>query len=256
VVISRCMAKDKSARYSSARELAGDLRKMNPTGGNRPTQRIAHKPDRRLSLTALIVIAAVVFSLFYFFRKQDTAPPATAQPIEKPAQTSMPESNKPEPKHLEPQQVREFVPEEKPQAQTPVLPKVPNPEQGFANRPPFPGPPSPGGVKPPRPPFFPPRPGGVPLVSTTWHMELDGSEVYFHFTPQNTLYTKADFVKEGSTICGNWIQNASSIVVQVCNGSMWEGTHDGNRIRWRIIDQDGTDKDDVYSEQAESPVNW
>ena len=87
-------------------------------------------------------------------------------------------------------------------------------------------------------------------------MQVNGGDVYFHFTPRRTIYLKADFVKNGSDICGNWSQNLQSITIDVCDGSKWEGVREGDRIRWTIHGADGSTEEDVYSEQAESEVDW
>jgi serine/threonine protein kinase len=117
------------------------------------------------------------------------------------------------------------------------------------------GPPKQGMSPPPHPPFFPPRPGNIVLMGTTWRMQINGGDVYFHFTPRRTVYMKADFLGR-SDICGNWSQNLTSINIDVCNGSKWEGVRDGERIRWTIHNADGSTEEDVYSEQAESEVDW
>jgi serine/threonine protein kinase len=256
LIISRCMAKDKEARYFSAREIAEALRKMPVTRVHppNPTNRVQKRVERKSPLVAVLVMITIALLLFYFIRKPESVPAAAALKAEKPAQV-LPL----EPKKVEQAPVQEIVPEKKEEITSPQDPGNTSRPDAVVAFPPDANVARPGlrnEGPPPHPPFFPPRPGSIVLIGTTWHMQMDGGDVYFHFTPHGTVYLKADFLKEGSTICGRWHQNPSSITVDVCNGSKWEGVRERDRIRWRITGTDGMVEDDVYSEQSESAVDW
>jgi len=86
-------------------------------------------------------------------------------------------------------------------------------------------------------------------------MTINGDDVYFHFTPERNLYVKAQFMTR-SGICGTYQQNRESVTANLCEGSRWEGTREGDQIRWTIHSSDGSVRDDVYSEMADSAVDW
>jgi serine/threonine protein kinase len=280
VIVTRCMSKDKEGRFASARDVASALRKLSASGNYQQlrTQQVMKKQtETKVPWIPLIaILVAALFGAFYFLRnrEQSNADVQSAQISVRDTHTTSPE---PESKssadvpsgQRSGQDTGTISPQPELKKEDPV-PELQNaPEAGGTDqgrqdargtRPPDLGDPNQepqkqGMSPPPHPPFFPPRPGNIILMGTTWHMQINGSDVYFHFTPRRTVYMKADFLGR-SDICGNWSQNLTSISVDVCNGSKWEGVRDGERIRWTIHGADGSTEEDVYSEQAESEVDW
>jgi serine/threonine protein kinase len=280
VIVARCMSKDKKGRFASARDLANALRKLSVSGNFQPlrTQQVTKKQSETkvpwIPVVATLVV--VIFGVFYFLKKPEPIT-VVASKKEGPRKQSGADVSSAK---LSRRDARATLPQPELKKEEPVVEVKSPPEAGGTDQgrqdaggtmppdlgPPDQRPPDLGdpnrdqrprmGTPPPHPPFFPPRRGNIVLMGTTWHMQIHGVDVYFHFTPRRTIYLKADFVRNGSDICGNWSQNLQSITVDVCDGSKWEGVREGDRIRWTIQEANGNTEEDVYSEQAESEVNW
>ncbi|HSP32944.1 MAG TPA: hypothetical protein VLU46_01355, partial [Thermoanaerobaculia bacterium] len=77
-IIRKAMAKDREARYQSAREMAIDLRELS-RHADRPTPTVAGR-RRRTPVVAILVLAVVLAAIaaFTFFRRHPETPRATA----------------------------------------------------------------------------------------------------------------------------------------------------------------------------------